>query len=94
MIVIFDLDGDSAIHDPLTLKKYDSNFGVYVLNVTDKKTFIDNLLANKFGLSLKVYSAILYFTESGYGQELLDLIDGNYDFGNYNIQIYSNIVNV
>jgi len=94
MIVILDLDGDSGLYDPITHEKYVSNFGIYVLNIIDKKAFIDNLLSNKYWLSEKVYGTFLNFIEYDIEQDLINLEDGNYDFGNYNIKIYSNIVDI
>lgn len=96
IIVICNWDSDSSMKHPISKKSLPNNGECYILLVTDKVQFMDDLIHNRFELSERVHSSFLYMLEcekeynklAGTEDEnFCNLNSGYYDFGNYSIQI-------
>lgn len=96
IIVICNWDSDSGMNHPISKERLPNNGECYILLVTDKVQFIDDLIHNRFELSERVHSSFLYMLErekeynklAGTEDEnFCNLNSGYYDFGNYSIQI-------
>lgn len=96
IIVICNWDSDSSMKHPITKERLQNNGECYILSVTDKVQFIEDLIHNRFELSERVHSSFLYMIEreKGYNklahiedENFCNLNSGYYDFGNYSIQI-------
>lgn len=91
-LVILDFDFDSPLYNPSTNERIESESGRWALMVENKQKFIDNLMTNKFKINDKVYSTFLDYLKFEEGQDLLNLEEGYYQFGNYTIQVYASVI--
>lgn len=95
IIVICNWDGDSAMYHPISKERLPNNGESYILSVSDKVQFIDDLINNRFELSDRVHSALINMIEEekefndriNDPERFTNLVTSHYAFGNFSIQI-------
>lgn len=89
IIVMFDLDGDSAMNHPVTKYPLMMTCGQFVLRVSDYDKFVQHLYENDFDLETNVHETIIMGLEfiPDINEEFMNHDSGYYQNGNYTITI-------